>query len=75
MYFSLRSIINNMSFQENSLYDHFVSVADSCPAPVIVYNMVPVTGIDLSVEVLKKMSLHPNIVGVKDKDVSHTLFE
>lgn len=65
-----------MSFlQENSLYDHFVSVADSCPAPVIVYNMVPVTGIDLSVDILKKMSLHPNIVGVKDKDVSRPLFE
>jgi len=32
--------------------------------------MVPVTGIDLSVETLKKMALHPNIVGVKDKDVS-----
>jgi len=54
---------------EDSLYEHFVSVADSCPAPVIVYNMVPVTGIDLSVDVLKKMSLHPNIVGVKDKDM------
>lgn len=57
------------TFQEDSLYEHFVSVADSCPAPVIVYNMVPVTGIDLSVKILKKMSLHPNIVGVKDKDV------
>lgn len=51
------------------MHEHFVSVADSCPVPVIVYNMVPVTGIDLSVQVLKKMSSHPNIVGVKDKDV------
>ncbi|VVC45025.1 Aldolase-type TIM barrel,DapA-like [Cinara cedri] len=54
---------------EYSLYEHFVSVAESCPAPVIVYNMVPVTGIDLSVEILKKMALHANIVGVKDKDM------
>lgn len=57
------------SLQEDSLYGHFASVADSCPAPVVVYNMVPVTGIDLSVEVLTKMAKHPNIVGVKDKDV------
>lgn len=64
------------------MYKHFVSVADSCPAPVIVYNMVPVTGIDLSIEILKKMALHPNIVGVKDKDVifvlknmMHVMFE
>lgn len=47
-----------------------MSVGDSCPAPVVVYNMVPVTGIDLSVETLTKMASHPNIVGVKDKDVS-----
>lgn len=58
------------AFQEDSLYEHFVSVADACPAPLVVYNMVPVTGIDLSVDVLKKMAAHPNIVGVKDKDVS-----
>jgi dihydrodipicolinate synthase/N-acetylneuraminate lyase len=32
--------------------------------------MVPVTGIDLSIGVLKKMAAHPNIVGVKDKDVN-----
>lgn len=57
-------------FQEDSLYEHFVTVADACPAPLVVYNMVPVTGIDLSVGVLKKMAAHPNIVGVKDKDVS-----
>lgn len=52
------------------MHDHFISVADACPAPVIVYNMVPVTGIDLSVQILKKMALHPNIKGVKDRDVS-----
>ncbi|XP_025408389.1 4-hydroxy-2-oxoglutarate aldolase, mitochondrial-like isoform X2 [Sipha flava] len=55
---------------EDSLYKHFVTLADSCPAPVIVYNMVPVTGIDLSIGVLKKMAAHPNIVGVKDKDMA-----
>lgn len=49
-------------------------MADQCPAPVIVYNMVPVTGIDLSIEILKKMALHPNIVGVKDKDVIFIYF-
>ncbi|XP_050540471.1 4-hydroxy-2-oxoglutarate aldolase, mitochondrial-like [Daktulosphaira vitifoliae] len=54
---------------ENSLYDHFTSVADTCPVPLIVYNMVPVTGIDLSVKILKKMAMHPNIKGVKDKDM------
>lgn len=62
-------------FQEDSLYNHFVSVAETCPAPVVVYNMVPVTGIDLSVEILKKMACHPNIVGVKDKDVIIFVFK
>lgn len=47
-----------------------MTVANSSPVPIIVYNNVSVTGIDLSVSDLKKMASHPNIAGVKDKDVS-----
>lgn len=47
-----------------------MTVANSSPVPIIVYNNVSVTGIDLSVSNLKKMASHPNIAGVKDKDVS-----
>jgi len=51
---------------------HFVSVADKSPIPVILYNVPVFTGIDISANVVKKLSRHPNIIGIKDSTTNLT---
>ncbi|CAH0382212.1 unnamed protein product [Bemisia tabaci] len=54
---------------EAAILDHYTTVADKSPVPVVIYNMPIVTGIDIPISVLTKLSSHPNILGVKDGDV------
>ena len=49
-----------------ALTQHYRSVADASPIPVILYNMPACTGIDLSAEIVAGLSEHPNIIGIKD---------
>jgi dihydrodipicolinate synthase/N-acetylneuraminate lyase len=41
-------------------------IADASPIPIMIYNLPPATGIDLSADLLVELSQHPNIIGVKD---------
>lgn len=54
---------------ETAITEHFTTVADHSPIPVVIYNNVIVTGIDISIPTLTRLAGHPNIVGVKDGDV------
>jgi 4-hydroxy-2-oxoglutarate aldolase len=45
---------------------HYTSVADSSPAPVLLYNFTAVTGVNLSPLAVSRLAAHPNIVGVKE---------
>ncbi len=51
---------------DKALIHHFIQVAESSPIPVLLYNNPGVTGITLSTTVIKEVSSHPNIVGMKD---------
>ena len=51
---------------QDSLYHHFVSIASAVQIPVILYNVPSRTGVDLSVELYRRLSRIPNIVGVKE---------
>lgn len=51
---------------QEALVDHFTAVADSSPAPVILYSMPDLTGIRIEPETVARLSEHPNIVGIKD---------
>lgn len=51
---------------EKALINHFVNVAESSPIPVLLYNNPGVTGITISTTVIKEVSSHPKIVGMKD---------
>ncbi len=51
---------------ETALEAYFHDVADQCPVPVMLYNMPPNTGINLSAALVARLSNHPNIVGIKD---------
>lgn len=48
------------------LVNHYCTIADASPIPIVIYNMPPATGIDLSADLLVELSKHPNIIGVKD---------
>jgi 4-hydroxy-2-oxoglutarate aldolase len=49
-----------------TILEYFHSVADVSPIPLIIYNFPgAVNGMDLSSDIIVKLSEHPNIVGVK----------
>jgi 4-hydroxy-2-oxoglutarate aldolase len=49
-----------------SVIDFFTKVADQSPIPLLIYNYPgAVSGLDLSSDLIIKLSAHPNIVGVK----------
>jgi 4-hydroxy-2-oxoglutarate aldolase len=50
----------------DALVSHFSQVADASPAPVILYNVPAVTGVDLPVAAVERLARHGNIAGVKE---------
>jgi 4-hydroxy-2-oxoglutarate aldolase len=51
---------------DNALINHFIQIAENSPIPVLLYNNPGVTGITVSTTVVKEVSSHPKIVGMKD---------
>lgn len=51
---------------QEGLYRHFEAINDAVQMPVLVYNVPTRTGIDISNDTLRRLSVLPNIVGVKD---------
>lgn len=45
---------------------HYEAIADAVNIPVILYNVPGRTGVKLPIEVIKKLSEHKNIVGIKE---------
>ena len=58
------------------LYRHYATIADATSLPVILYtNPGRTGGVNLAVNLVSRLSEHPNIVGIKDSsgDLSQTL--
>ena len=54
------------SHKSDTIVEYFTDVADASPIPILIYNYpAVVAGIDLSSDVITKLSKHPNIVGCK----------
>jgi len=51
---------------DNVLFEHFTSVAEQSPVPLMLYNMPANTGINLTPSLIARLAKHPNIVGIKD---------
>ncbi len=51
---------------EPVLANHYQTVADASPIPILIYNLPPATGIDMPANLLAELSQHPNIIGLKD---------
>lgn len=45
---------------------HFTAVADASPVPVIMYNAMPFTGVNMLPAAVVKLADHPNIIGIKE---------
>jgi len=54
------------SITQPALIEHYLSVADACPASVILYSMPALTGVKIEPETAARLSEHENIVGLKD---------
>jgi len=55
------------SKMDGAALTHYYQIgADASPIPVSIYNMPANTGVDMSADLVIKLSQHPNIVGVKD---------
>lgn len=51
---------------QETLIRHYNPIADVSPVPVILYSMPALTGIKIEPATIARLSLHPNIIGVKD---------
>lgn len=51
---------------QEGLYAHYQAINDAVQLPVLVYNVPGRTSVDISNEVLARLSKLPNIVGIKD---------
>lgn len=49
-----------------SYVKYFTIVADAVKIPVIIYNVPKFTGVDIEVETVAELSMHPNIAGIKN---------
>src|SRR5512141_2120081 len=58
---SLRSCMRPEGF-----YRHFSELADAAKLPVYLYNIPQFTGVTLDVDVVARLSRHPNVHGMKD---------
>jgi len=54
---------------KSSIVEHFTTIANAVPIPVVIYNNPGTTGIDIGVDTIEILSDHPNIIGVKDGNV------
>jgi 4-hydroxy-tetrahydrodipicolinate synthase len=48
------------------MYHHFADVADVTKCPVILYNVPGRTGCAIPVDVVERLSKHPNVMGIKE---------
>lgn len=51
---------------QEGLYRHFMSIADSCGLPIVLYNIPGRTSVALTIETIERLAEHPNIQAVKE---------
>lgn len=47
---------------------YYEYVADNSPRPIIIYNIKSITNMSIPVDIIEKLSHHPNIVALKDSE-------
>lgn len=51
---------------QEALIQHYSTVADDSPVPIILYSMPDLTGVKIEPETAARLSEHPQIIGMKD---------
>jgi 4-hydroxy-tetrahydrodipicolinate synthase len=51
---------------QEGLYRHFMTVADSCALPVMLYNIPGRCGVAINPDTVARLAKHPNIVAIKE---------
>ncbi len=51
---------------DEGMYRHFASVADTVDTPIILYNVPGRTGCSISPSVVARLAKHPNVAGIKE---------
>jgi len=53
---------------DEQIYNYYKTLADNITAPLMLYNIKATTHMSIPVDVVKRLSEHPNIVGLKDSE-------
>jgi 4-hydroxy-tetrahydrodipicolinate synthase len=53
---------------EEQMYNYYTLLADTVSLPLMIYNIPSTTHISIPVEMVERLSKHPNIVGMKDSE-------
>lgn len=53
---------------EEQMYNYYKNLADSIKGPLMLYNIKATTHMSIPVEVIHRLSMHSNIVGLKDSE-------
>ena len=51
---------------QEGIYQHYVTLADACPVPVMLYNVPGRTGSNIAAATTLRLADHPNILGIKE---------
>jgi 4-hydroxy-tetrahydrodipicolinate synthase len=60
--------------EQGDLVNYYHSVAERSPLPLLLYNMPSHTNINIETSTVKKLSEHPNIIGIKDSSGNAVYF-
>ncbi|MFC2135967.1 dihydrodipicolinate synthase family protein [Bacteroidota bacterium] len=60
---------------DDLMLKYFETIADNSPTPFVIYNIKSVTHMSIPIEVIDKLSQHPNIVGLKDSEKDYNRVE
>lgn len=52
----------------DQMYNYYAKLADSIKGPLMLYNIAATTHMSIPVDVIERLSHHPNIVGLKDSE-------
>lgn len=58
-----------------ALIEHYQTIADASPVPVVLYSMPDLTGIAIEPSTVATLSEHPNIIGMKDSSADIPRFQ
>jgi dihydrodipicolinate synthase/N-acetylneuraminate lyase len=70
IYAAVANLPSYYSLTEYQMLSYFEHLAEAVPGPLVIYNIQATTHMSIPLEVVEKLSHHPNIYGLKDSEKS-----